>query len=250
MARVSSYKKKRGSRSKTPRVQKRRGRVVTTRRRRRPTLYRGIRTPFPQTKLVRHRYCDVVSLPAKSATVGGLSSYTFNMNSIYDPDFSGTGHQPMFRDEMTARYSKYTVLASYISVTFGQYNTNACRYGIVASASSDPMPGSDSSRSLVEEHGYSSKIANTEPPHVEANRNHPLRLRNSYDAKTWYKTTLSGLLADDAKNTFANANPNETLHYYIWREAIDPAPAMDAELIEVEITYIVMWRDPKDVVPS
>lgn len=250
MARVSSYKRKRGSKKKQPRMQRRRGRVVT-RRPRRMALYRGVRTPFPETKLVRHRYCDVVELPAKAAGVGGLSSYTFCMNDMYDPDYSGIGHQPLYRDEMAARYGKYTVIASYIRVTFGQFNQEQCRYGIVATASSDPMPGSNPSRSLVEEYGYGSKISAISAPHVPSQRTYPLVLRNSYDAKRWYKTTLKGILADDAKVTNVGLSPNERLFYYIFREQLDPTPAaMDAENIEVEISYICMWRDPKDVVPS
>ena len=41
----------------------------------------------------------------------------FQANSCYDPDFSGSGHQPMGFDQWMALYSRYRVHASTIRVT-------------------------------------------------------------------------------------------------------------------------------------
>lgn len=46
------------------------------------------------------------------------AAYVWKINDVYDPNLSGTGHQPYFRDQMYAIYSKCRVLWAKISVTF------------------------------------------------------------------------------------------------------------------------------------
>lgn len=49
-------------------------------------------------------------------TVG--ANYLFRCNSIFDPDQSGVGHQPMGHDEYAQFYNNYTVIGSKITVRF------------------------------------------------------------------------------------------------------------------------------------
>jgi len=46
----------------------------------------------------------------------------FRTNSIFDPDLTGTGHQPMFRDLWSSMYDYYTVLSCEYEIYF----YNAC----------------------------------------------------------------------------------------------------------------------------
>lgn len=38
------------------------------------------------------------------------------MNSLYDPDFTGTGGQPFYFDQLSAVYNRYRVLRAEFSV--------------------------------------------------------------------------------------------------------------------------------------
>jgi len=44
------------------------------------------------------------------------STYVFRANSLYDPNVTGTGHQPMGFDQMCEFYQKFTVTASSIEL--------------------------------------------------------------------------------------------------------------------------------------
>lgn len=46
-----------------------------------------------------------------TSTLGSVVSQIFNLNSLFDPDRTGVGHQPMGYDQLTTFYTKYRVFA-------------------------------------------------------------------------------------------------------------------------------------------
>ena len=69
--------------------------------------------PFPTRMVVTLRYVETVGL---TNSLTGVSSYNICCNSIYDPNLSGTGHQPYGHDTYATIYNQYTVLNSKIKV--------------------------------------------------------------------------------------------------------------------------------------
>jgi len=69
---------------------------------------------FPEKIITTLRYTEALSI----ANTGGVSGKVFRMNSLYDPNFTDTGHQPLYFDQYAAIYAKYRVLSSKIKVTF------------------------------------------------------------------------------------------------------------------------------------
>jgi hypothetical protein len=47
---------------------------------------------------------------------GSASQYTFRANSLFDPDFTSTGHQPFYYDQYISVYEKYRVYAAKICI--------------------------------------------------------------------------------------------------------------------------------------
>lgn len=85
--------------------------------------------PFPTRMLAKLKYAETIVL--QSAIVPILP-YFFSANSLYDPNRSGTGHQPYGRDTYATIYNHYTVLNSKITVTYSQANgvLNAYTWGV------------------------------------------------------------------------------------------------------------------------
>jgi len=81
--------------------------------------------PVFTTKL---RYVDNFN-----STLSGAipTRYSFRLNSIFDPDFTGGGHQPMYRDQLIALYTNYVVLGSVAKFYFNQISDDggATDYG-------------------------------------------------------------------------------------------------------------------------
>jgi len=78
-------------------------------------LVRSIGQAFPDILKIKLRYNTRIGI---TSTIGGMNTHNFRLNSVYDPDSTYSGHQPLGVDNMFALYDrvlvtgvKYTVRA-------------------------------------------------------------------------------------------------------------------------------------------
>lgn len=98
-------------------------------RRRRSLAANGRRTVGPFRRSLDTTFVYSTG-PQTSLTAAGVgwNHVTFRMNSMYDPEFTGTGHQPQYYDTFlganltTAPYGRYVVKGARITATFRTYN--------------------------------------------------------------------------------------------------------------------------------
>ena len=76
---------------------------------------RAISWPFPEKLKVNLRYDDTYLILCSSGSVGVQQNY---MTSIYDPDYSGSGHQPYGYDQLVGMWKTYCVHKYYIKMNF------------------------------------------------------------------------------------------------------------------------------------
>lgn len=81
---------------------------------------------FPNSMKFTLRYCENVTIPNHNA---GSGPYVFRMNSLYDPNYTGTGHQPRYRDQIAQIYSKYCVITSKAYIEILSSGTSADSQG-------------------------------------------------------------------------------------------------------------------------
>lgn len=68
---------------------------------------------FPDKWMARLRYVETITLDAGAGT---YAVNAFRSNGLYDPNQTGTGHQPSNFDRLSAIYDRYTVLGSKCTV--------------------------------------------------------------------------------------------------------------------------------------
>lgn len=78
------------------------------------TIPRNIPHGFNTNYTVRLTYADVTN--HTFSAIGGSGSQYWSLNSIYDPNASGGGHQPLMRDLWVSQYDYYTVLACHYHI--------------------------------------------------------------------------------------------------------------------------------------
>lgn len=83
--------------------------------------------PIPQRYICKMKYAESI------VTDASFGTYWFNLNSIYDPNRTGTGHQPYAFDTLSSLYNRYRVIScgwriqpSYTNSTVAQSTQIAC----------------------------------------------------------------------------------------------------------------------------
>jgi len=90
---------------------------------RRGALVRLPRTSgVQQQKMVKMKYS---TFQIGSSTTTALGLHQFRINSIFDPDFTAAGHQPLTHDQWATFYSNYRVVAVSIVVNAQSITSSA-----------------------------------------------------------------------------------------------------------------------------
>jgi len=110
---------------------------------------------FGQSMRTKLRYVENIAF---SSTAGAVQRNAFSPQNCFDPNVSGTGHQPMYFDQFAAIYSRYKVHGSTIRVKFNVVSetaaTSCFAVGIYAGSSS-ALPASDAQTLMEDNHGKS-----------------------------------------------------------------------------------------------
>lgn len=86
------------------------------------------RSVVPDGQVVTMRYNGSTTLTSGALT---FVEHKFRGASIFDPDFTAGGHQPLGHDEWSTLYGRYRVIASKITVNFANRDTTYPVLGIV-----------------------------------------------------------------------------------------------------------------------
>lgn len=72
------------------------------------TMLVASRSPIPPTMQVKFRYAQTVTYTTGAAGIVGVPN-TFRLSNLFDPDLTGTGHQPYGWDQIRTFYKNYKV---------------------------------------------------------------------------------------------------------------------------------------------
>lgn len=195
--------------------------------------------PLGLQRKVEHRYAQfTVSL--NPGTGGTAAGYTFSANGMYDPNISGTGHQPMGFDQMAALYDDYIVIHSQIRAFFhNNSQTNGCVVGIVVSDESsvggDPETIVERGHTVYRAMGPSGGTQDVTELQAKVAPHKWFGINNPMDYGNLYGTT--------------SANPTDQVYFIIWAA---PLAGIDLAALDctVVIDYVAIWTNPTNTNPS
>lgn len=188
----------------------------------------------PLTVKVKSKMCYVAPLLQLSASAGSLATYVFSANGLYDPDITGVGHQPRGFDELMGLYNHYTVIGASCTT---KWNTNVANGQLVCLAIQG-NPNVESNIVDYSEQGNCVTRALADNTAVTiTTRVAPLKY-------------LGGKkLGDDDVQGSVSSNPDEQVYFHCACARADGVSAPDASLY-VELNYIVVFHEPKDIISS
>lgn len=189
------------------------------------------------------RYATAIAIDSGTT----IASHTFSANGIFDPDITGTGHQPLLRDEYNLLYLHYRVLSSKIKITPYTGTTTStvpALYGVFVDPGNDGTLTYVEGTAIVEDRrvNRSWSIMNTSADIFHANK----VLSTSYSNRM-----VNPELRDNA--TLMSANPSGTGNskfFQVWCASPDGVINPGIVKFIVEIEYLVEFTTPVNLTQS
>lgn len=199
------------------------------------TLINKSLQPIPMRYICQMKYSQTVLTQA----AGNVGSYVFNLNSLFDPDRTGTGHQPYGFDNLALLYNRYRVigcawniqramLASDNPVCIGAMATNDINLSYATFSEFREQPRAryvlqNAGAGVISLSGYTDIAKLTGRP------------------KTAY-------MADDHYGAIVNQSPIENALLFVQTAGANDVPS--SVLVQVTLKYTVEFYDQKHVVQS
>lgn len=227
---------------------------MPTRRRKPKVIVVKPRIPLngvQNTEIVKLRYCETITL---NNTL--TERYSYRANSLYDPNLTGVGHQPMGFDQLAAKYNHYLVLGSRIKITH-ICRATASTGGDAPSIVTVSLKDNDTTDYGTYEGELESKpfgklkkmICSDYSPWIQTpDRTSYKVLTEYYDPKKMFGLTRATLNAQDSLKALVNSNPSEDAIYNIMAYTI--GASKDPVTLMVEIDYTAKFSEPKNLAQS
>lgn len=218
------YKKRRSYKKRSLRFKSRRG----YRRSYKKKFRRMRRQLMPLHKIVKMKYVENVSIT--TAGVGLVSFGAFRANSIYDPNYSGAGHQAFLRDEYATFYKEYCVIGAKCTVRPIRSTSLTAEVWYDVYLTEDIVNTPSDLTTLAESKSN---------PGIAGNWIHDYLMSRKafYSPKKWFRQKI---MAEDGKWTDMSTNPAWNIYFIV--VAGGPSGAI-TQAFTITIDYTVALRD-------
>jgi hypothetical protein len=233
---------KRGrSRSRSPARKRSRTRSPSRRRTKKVSVTRALSSKSfgqPKYKIVSMPYHVCKMLAAGAA---GTTSYTqFFINSIFDPDYTSTGHQPLTHDQWALFYNHYVVTNVSATLRFSPNDTlaNPCYVGCVLSDdATTAITSGNANLDVACENKY---IQYRMFPSGE-----PIQKVIKYNVKpcSWLGRSP---YSNDMKASFGSS-PAEAVFLTVFSTPVNGSYSVEPIFVDIMLNFTVMLIEPKEL---
>lgn len=223
--------------------------------RKRRRVYRKRKFIMPVSKqlglgtshIAKLKYVEEIQL---NPTIGGIASYVFRANDLYDPDVTGAGHQPYGFDTLCPTiYNHFTVIGAKIKVQWhnsSTSSTNPAWCGILLSDDGTTATTSSNVNHLIESYGAGSVLP---VGLVGAPNSHSVQtvLYRNFSAKKFFKKAAivgaSNYMGD------ATSSPTDLAYFEIYAASMGSNdPGLLNALVTIE--YIAVFTEANRLAQS
>ncbi len=194
---------------------------------------------FPNIAVRKLRYATANII---TTTSGVLNTHVFSLNGLYDPDYTGTGHQPMGFDQMMPFYNHYHVTKARVHVIFSMVESD--RAGCIGlKVTPDTTPPGSHEDLLEEGRNCWDTIAG-----APSTTNGTKTLRCSVNVPAVNGLSRANFLADTDYQGTIISNPSEQtfIHLCAWSSQL----VSFSVRFDVIIDYEAVFTEPRNLTPS
>ncbi len=205
---------------------------------RRTTIQKGL--GFSDGQIVKMRYVEEFQL---DPGLGTVASYIFRANGLYDPNYTGAGHQPYGFDQWMTYYNQFTVLGSKITALFRNYGAAAADGVMVGLQLKDSAVVDQTNPNDIVEQGRS--VWRLMQP--AGGTRDQVTLRKGFSTKKFFQAPNS---LDDIYRGSASADPAEQAFFHVIAGGFNASDNPGPLRCQIIMDYIVKLNGPKPLVSS
>ncbi len=196
---------------------------------------------FPNQKLLKMKYVTNTHL---NPGLGSISAHVFRANSIFDPDQTGIGHQPMGHDQIAEFYNHYVVHGAKLTVQFNSFSNSSLSPPVVGILHTDDTSFTTTDPTVLMEQnkGQYRLLAHTY-------QSRPTTMVSKFSTKKFFNVT-------DVKDNLdrlgapIGSNPTEEAYFVVWCGALDNTDDITGVNALITLEYIVSFSEPKEIAQS
>lgn len=194
-----------------------------------PLRYANI-APFPRRRPITLKYCFTQNLVEAAAGAG--TQQLWALNSLFDPDASSVGHQPMYYDQLfsnTGPYQRYTVTHVQLNCVFTNLNAVPVMCAFYIQPGAVDLPSRDT---LLEKPMVVRKV-------LSGNAGGPCSAAFSrkVDVARGFGVPRAKLIDDDVYSGVWNGNPSQLLYGIFMTYGLPPAAAVTSVTLETTLVF-------------
>jgi len=195
----------------------------------RTTLVNTSLNPTPARFITKHKYAEAVT-----TGTAGLNTYRWNLNSLYDPNRTGLGHQPYGYDQIGILYNRYRVIS--------------CKY-VLSAISTDAniavavLPSNDAAPPIT---NVSEARENPRGKYIVQNPGGTLKvLKGNVYLPALTGRTKTQYMSGEQYQAQTGASPTELMTLNCYAQGLNDDPAFNpAPTFNILLEYTVEWFDP------
>jgi hypothetical protein len=192
---------------------------------------RAFGNPIPMSADLVFRYSDRFTIDPGAS--GAAAVHFFSANGMYDPDITGTGHQPLGFDQwLPTFYNHYCVYKSLINVTYFSQNGGAVGSNVVFLGISDDTTTSTVFNTYVENPSYKHSFMS-----ALGGGHDIVTLSHGCNLPKQFGMDLNSYLASDNKRGTPLSNPSEQSYYVVGAAAPNASSNSDVIACFVEMIF-------------
>jgi len=223
------------------RVYRRRKMLRKKARKGRTVLVNRALAPFAQRFITKMKYAE--TLTQVGPALGGLTQFTFNLNSIQDPNRTGIGHQPYGHDTMSSLYNRYRVIKCNYVISGVVTGSSGDQYGIIAALPANEVAAVSGGVPEVQENPRCKFV--TQAPNSGSKV-----LKGSVYIPSLVGRTKAQYMADDRYQATYGTSPNELAILNIFTGLTSGVNEQVTAKLNVVLEYVVESFDVKQLAQS
>ena len=196
---------------------------------------------FPAKIVMTHKYVETVTL--SSPAVASYNAITYRANGMFDPRVAAGGHQPLGFDQMSALYNHWTVIGARVRFKVVRDKSSDSRVIQLCSYLDDDATLPGSYEQLLEQNRLRSVVMGAANSTGEGERY--VTLTTKFSARKQFGT---GALSKDSLQGSATADPAEQSFFVL--AITSPSAVAQGVVVQVEIDYLAVWTEVKDIAQS